>query len=234
MDFDNFKELIHESWWAKLKPWIESEECDKIYKFLKYSSGRGKVICPSSQNVWRAFLLTPYEDVKVILCGMSPYHSLYKGSPIADGLLMSCSVTGKLQPSLEKFYNGMFTELGLDEKTHKSSDLSYLASQGVLMLNTSLTCEAMKPGNHIELWTSFMKYLFEEVIITTGMPIVFLGKESTKIERYIAPFTWVFKLSHPAAASYSNTDWDSGGMFLAVNNILKGNNNTEIQWYKIE
>ena len=233
MEFESFKNLIHESWWGKLKPFIESESCDKIYAYLKKESKRGKINCPLASNVWKAFLLTPYDDVKCILIGMSPYHTLYKGAPIADGILMSCSITGRLQPSLDKFYQGMFDELGLDAKTTpREPDLSFLASQGVLMLNTSLTCEAMKPGSHNIIWTDFMKYLFEEVLLTTGIPVVFLGKESTKVERYLSPFTWVIKVAHPAAASYSGGDWQSEGLFTQVNKILQGNNGTEIQWYK--
>jgi uracil DNA glycosylase len=149
---------------------------------------------------------------------------------------MSCSITGHIQPSLEQFYKAMEEELfdGLNVHMIKTPDLSYLANQGVLLFNTSLTCEMNKPGSHNKLWEPFMKYLFEEVIITTGMPVVFLGKEATKVERYLSPFTWVIKVSHPASASYNNTNWDSEGMFTNVNKILKDNNNEFINWIKTE
>jgi uracil-DNA glycosylase len=230
MDFDNFKELIHESWWAKLSPWIESEDCDKLYAFLKRESKRGRVLCPLSSNVWKAFLLTPYEEVRVILCGFSPYHSLYNKKPVASGLLMDCSITGRLQPSLEKWYDEI--DRVYEVKCKRNPDLSYLAKDGVLMLNAGLTTEALKAGSHNLRWEGFMKYLFEEVLITTGMPVIFLGKEARKVEKYIAPFTWVFKPLHPVSASYTSSDWDSEGIFLQTNEILKGNNNSTVTWYQ--
>jgi len=53
MIWDNFKDSFHESWHDKMRPFIESEECDKIYAFLKSESGRGKIIAPISSNVFR-------------------------------------------------------------------------------------------------------------------------------------------------------------------------------------
>ena len=236
MDFESFKPLLHKSWWSKLQPFIESEECDRIYKFLKKDAKRGRILCPSSSNVWRCFLETPYDDVRVIMCGLSPYHSLIYGKPIADGLLMSCSITDKLQPSLEQWYSALKKDIyhGLDIEIEKSPSLVYLAKQGVLMLNASLTTEANKAGSHLALWEPFMKYLFEDVLVTTGIPVIFLGKEAAKLEKYVMPFTWIFKLSHPASAAYTQTEWSSEGTFTKVSKILKGNNNQKIQWLNTE
>ena len=232
MLWENFENLFHESWHSRIRPWIESEECDKLYKFLKHESGRGKKLAPLSSDVYKAFLYTPYNEVKVIIIGLSPYHTFYNNNlPIADGLCMSCSITGKLQPSLVQWYSEIERVYGV--QCTWSPNLSYLSYQGVLLLNSSLTCEKGKPGKHNPEWEPFMKYLFEEVIITTGLPVIFLGKEATKIEKYLAPFTWVFKLSHPASASYSGGDWDSENVFKKINQILKDNNNTNIQWYKL-
>ena len=70
MKWEGIKDLIHESWHRRLRPFIESEDCDKIYEFLKSESRRGKKLAPLSSNVWRCFLETPYEDLKVVMCGM--------------------------------------------------------------------------------------------------------------------------------------------------------------------
>ena len=229
MDFEKFKEYIHYSWWDGLRPFIESESCDRIYEFLRKESGRGKRIAPLSSNVWRAFKDTPYNELKAILLGLAPYHTFTKDNrPIADGLLMSCSITNQLQPSLEQFYNACERELGIS--INKTSNLEFLAKQGILMLNASLTTERGKPGSHLSIWQPFMKYLFEEVIITTGMPVVLLGKEASKMKKYLSPFTWIIECSHPASSSYSGGEWSSEGMFTKLNTILKNNNGYEIQW----
>lgn len=232
MNWEKFKHLFDESWHYKMKPFIESEACDKIYAQLKADSKRGKQIAPLSHNVFRCFKETPYNELKVIFIGMCPYHTAYNGVAVADGLMMGCSTTGRLQPSLEQLYNGIRTELydglGLDRKFNP--DVSYLAHQGVLMCNAALTTEVNKAGSHLELWEPFMKYLLEEALSWTGTPIVFFGKEASKLKKYVAPFTFTFSVSHPASASYKNGDWDSEGVFTKLNTLIKENNGYTIDW----
>lgn len=234
MKWENFKSQFHESWHDKIKPFIESEECDRIYSFLKKEARRGKRIAPNSSLTFRAFEETTYDNLKVVLMGMSPYHTLRKGIPIADGLLMGCSVTEILQPSLDQFYDGLERELynGLNVNMIKDPDVTYLAKQGVLMFNASLTTEINKPGSHLALWEPFTKFILMNVIDTSGAPIIFLGKEAAKFKRFAPPFTYTFEISHPASAAYSGTRWEPEGAFASVNKIIKGNNNYEIKWIK--
>jgi uracil-DNA glycosylase len=232
MNWDKFHDKFHESWHPKIRPFIESAECDGIYDTLKKESARGKKIAPLSSDVFRAFKETPYDDVKVVLMGMCPYHTIKGGEYVADGLLMGCSHTETLQPSLDQFYNALEKDVynGLNLKYVKTPDVRYLAHQGVLMLNAALTTEINKAGSHIALWQPFTEYLFTEAIALTQAPVVFLGKDAAKYTRFVAPFIWTFTLSHPASAAYSNTEWSSEGTFTNVNKILKDNNGWEINW----
>lgn len=231
MNWDKFKDQFHESWHNKMRPFIESEECDKIYAYLKKEAGRGKKVAPLSSNVFRAFKETPLTDLKVVMIGMCPYHTEYNNIAVADGLLMGCSITGRLQPSLDKFYNGVENELydGLNVNIIKGPDVKYLANQGVLMLNAALTTEINKAGSHIALWEPFIKHFFE-CIEVEGCPIIFLGKDASKYKKYVSPFTWHFVVSHPASAAYKQCDWDTEGVFGKVSKILKDNNNYIINW----
>lgn len=232
MNWDKFKDQFHPSWHRWMQPFIESKECDGIYKYLKFESQRGKQIAPLSQNVFRCFYETPYEDVKVVMIGMCPYHSTKNGQFVADGLLMGCSTTNILQPSLTKFYDGIEKEFynGLCVTCERNPDVSFLAKQGVLLYNAALTTEINKAGSHIALWEPFTKYLLEEVLATKMAPIIFLGKDAARYEKYVAPFTWTFTLAHPASASYKQDDWDTEGTFTKVNKLLKETNNEEICW----
>ena len=232
MEWNKFKDCFHESWHSKMKPFIESEECDNIYKYLKSESQRGKKIAPLSSNVYRCFFETPLNDVKVVILGMCPYHTFKNDQPVADGLLMGCSVTGHNQPTLDQFYNAIERELynGLCTMAAKPADVRHLTAQGVLMMNAALTTEMNKAGSHLEIWEPFTSYVFKEIISTLGVPVIYLGKEAAKFERYAAPFTWHFPISHPASASYRSGDWDCEGAFKAVKNILKQNNDYEIDW----
>ena len=55
MKWDLFRDQFHESWHSKMQPFIESEECDKIYEYLKTEGKRGKKIAPSSSVTYRCF-----------------------------------------------------------------------------------------------------------------------------------------------------------------------------------
>lgn len=231
MNFESFKDKIHESWHDVLRPFIESEACDKIYAFLKSESRRGKTIVPQSHDVWRCFKETPLPDVKVVIVGMCPYHTMTKkGDIVADGLLMGCSYTGYLQPTLEQFYKGIEAELYNGEETERKPDVSYLAHQGVLMFNAALTTELNKAGAHQKLWEPFVEYLFEKVFQFSGIPFIFLGKDAAKTANYLTGFDWQFPVSHPASASYKNTEWSTEGVFTKVDQLIQENKKTQIKW----
>jgi uracil-DNA glycosylase len=232
MLWNKFEQLFHESWHDAIRPFIESENCDAIYSFLKSEGRRGKKIAPLSSDTYRCFKETPLDEMKVVLLGMCPYHTQFDGVPVADGLLMGCSVTGKLQPSLQQFYNALEMDLydGLNLRIHKDPDVAYLAEQGVLMLNAALTTEMNKAGSHLKIWEPFIKHVFENAIAPSRVPVVFLGKEASKFKRYMAPLTWSFEISHPASASYKNTEWSSEKTFTKLNRIMIDEKRQLINW----
>ena len=233
MNWDKFKNNIHPSWHDKTKPFVQSEECDLLYAHLKKDSKRGKQIAPLSADVWKAFKLCPMDELKVVLMGMSPYHTFKNGKPVADGLMMSCSVTGYIQPSLQQLYSALESEYNQPKGTYEvTPDLSYLAEQGVLLLNAALTTEKNKAGSHIEIWEPFIKYLFENVLVPLGIPVVFLGKDAGKYQRYMGIFSHSFVVSHPASAAYKGADWDSEGVFNKLDKLLMQNNGFSVGWLK--
>lgn len=234
MNWNNFKNMFHSSWHDKMKPFIESNECDEIYAFLKKESKRGKEIAPLSSNVYRCFKETPLDEVKVVIMGMCPYHTFKNNLPVADGLLMGCSITEYVQPSLDQFYKALEKEFhdGLNLSYDATPDVSYLAHQGVLMLNAALTTEKNKAGSHIDIWEPFIKYLFEEVLNDLGVPFLFLGKDAGKYKKYTGIFSHCFVVSHPASASYKNSEWDSEGVFSKIDTLIYENNAFGINWLK--
>lgn len=238
MNYSKFEPLLG-TWGEKLKGFIESEKCDELYSFLKTESRRGKVICPDHDNVFRAFQETPYNDLKVVMMLQDPYYQVKFGeghnTKVADGVAMSCRNTGKLQPSLELFYEGMEDDLykGLNLKMEKNPDLTYLCKQGVMMLNTSLTVEQDKPSSHYERWKDFTTYLLEEVFTqyNNGLIFVLAGNKSQYYERFINPLQhYIFKVEHPAAAAHSQRKWKHDKIFSKINKILKENNNYQVTW----
>lgn len=241
LDFESFKPKLGE-WADKFKPFIENREMWSIMQQIKADS-MNDIIVPKSSDTFRAFATTRPSDVKVVFYLMDPYPRKYKtGQLQATGIAMDCSNSpdGKIQPSLENWYNAIEKELNennnawdKDVKVNKSPSLEYLHEQGVMLLNTDLTCKLNKTQSHEKLWEPFHKYFLEEVVGTdTGIIYVLCGKSSLRMEKFINPFCRIFKLSHPAAASHTHTDWESKNVFTQINRILKDNNGYHIFWNK--
>jgi uracil DNA glycosylase len=73
MDWNKFSPKFHKSYHEIMQPFIESEECDAIYAFLKAESGRGAQVAPQSINTFRAFKETPLDELKCVLMFQDPY-----------------------------------------------------------------------------------------------------------------------------------------------------------------
>jgi len=233
LDFETFRPKLGE-WADKFKPFIESKAMWNIMQKIKEDASR-EVIAPSSKDTFRAFATTRPCDLKVIFYLMDPYPRYYKGGKImqATGIAMDCSNSPdrKLQPSLENWYDAIDAEM--KKKVERSPSLEYLHEQGVMLLNTDLTCKLNKTSSHEGLWEPFQKYFLEEVLAAdTQVIYVLCGKASERMEKYINPFCTIFKLSHPAAASHTHTDWDSKGVFKKINQLLKERNNEHVFWDK--
>src|SRR5699024_7977121 len=101
-----------------------------------------KVIYPHSSDWFRAFELTPLEEVKVVILGQDPYH----GPNQAHGLCFSVRPGQRVPPSLVNIYKELADDLGVRPVAHGC--LESWARQGVLLLNTSLTVEQGRAASH--------------------------------------------------------------------------------------
>ena len=232
LDYSTFETKLG-PWADKFRPFIEGEEMWDIYQKIKKDS-MSDTICPDSSNTFRAFKTVQPVDLKVIFYLMDPYPRRYSNNLLqATGIAMDCSNTpdGKLQPSLINWYDTLSSSVG--KKVRYSPSLEYLHEQGVMLLNTDLTCKLNKTQSHERLWEPFQKYFLEEVLRTyTHVIYVLCGKSSLRMKRYINPFCRIFELTHPAAAAHTHTNWDDEGAFRKINVILKENNTRQIMWDK--
>jgi len=233
LDYEDFKPLFG-AWAEKFRPFIESKEMYDIYQKLKSEK---EIIVPNSASVFRAFSLTRPDSIRSIWYLMDPYPRRYAGRAKinqATGVAMDCSNSpdGKIQPSLEKFYDAISKELG--DRVVKSPDLTYLLDQGILLLNTDLTCKLNKTGSHEGLWEPFQKFFLEEVMRgTKDIIYVLCGKDSKRMKKFINPLgNTIVELDHPAFADRTHTDWNSKGVFKMINKSLAAEGKEPILWDK--
>lgn len=236
---DKLKEQLN-SWADVLKPAVESEMFDNLFKFLKHQSQvLKKTICPASADVFKSLALCDRTKVKAVVVLQDPYATVKDGKMVANGVPLSCQNTGIPQPSIEHWYHAIEETYhdGFSTTMIKDNDLSYLLTEEhVLLINSSWTTEKDKSGSHAKEWEPFMSNLMQIINDNyRGLPIVLCGSQAQKYEKYIDPLRhYILKVEHMAAASYANRAWEYKNMFQWVNKILEDNNGKEycIHWYR--
>lgn len=117
-----------------------------IKDFLVKERQQWKVIFPKGQDIFNAFNLTPFDKVKVVILGQDPYH----GEGEAHGLCFSVQDGVKIPPSLRNIYKEMQSDLGITPAT--TGNLTPRTTQGVFLLNATLTVEKDKANSHKDIW----------------------------------------------------------------------------------
>lgn len=223
-------ERLRPSGWAnKLKGFVQSSDFDKILQTLYKMREDGKRFTPPLKQVFRAFEECPHDKLKVIIIGQDPYPHL----GIADGLAFSCGNTMKPQPSLQNIFEAIEYTIHQEFPTYQDPNLVRWANQGVLLLNSALTCEIDKVGSHYSVWKEFVAYTMDMLNFTdSGLIFVLMGKQAQELESMIGDHHYIIKTTHPAAASYSKTKWEYGHVFEEINKIIEGQNGStfKINW----
>lgn len=232
LDWNKFKPLFG-TWSEKIKPFFEGGGLDPVYSFLRTQSQAGKQIAPASMHTYRAFIATPLEELKMVIVCQEPYSKFINGSPIASGVALDCSITARTQPDLQNFYSGIEKELfdGLNLNYINDYDLSYLSSQGVLLLNVALTVEKDTPGSHLDIWKSFTEFLLKEVISSTGVPILYLGVQAGAFAVMTAKTNPSYVLSYPN--SFGKV-WETEGVFTKILRDINKSNGESICFLNID
>ena len=125
---------IEPSWKARLAAQFAAPHMAGLGNFLRAEKAAGKRIYPPGSQIFRAFELTPFDEVKVVILGQDPYH----GPGQAHGLSFSVAHGVAPPPSLQNIYKELATDLGVAHPGH--GNLESWARQGVLLLNACLTC----------------------------------------------------------------------------------------------
>lgn len=142
---------------------------------------------PFFDELLKAFELTPFESVKVVILGQDPYHGFQKDEttrviPQANGLAFSVDKGMRIPPSLKNVFKELKEDLGI-ENTH--GDLTKWAQQGVLLMNSVLTVEAGKPGSHVNRgWEGITKDIID-ALTKRKDPVMFLLWGNKAYETYM-------------------------------------------------
>ena len=188
-----------------------------------------KDINPAQGDIFRAFSLCPYSDIKVVFLGQDPYPQ--KG--VATGILFGNDVNiseDNLSPSLKIVKEAVINyEIPHNTITFDQT-LESWARQGILMINSALTVEVNKVGSHSILWRPFIGSLLRNLSETNpGLIYVLFGSQAATFKPYIMSGT-IIKVPHPAYHARTGTKMNPQ-LFIDINKELKSKYGTIIEWY---
>ncbi|MBO5707928.1 MAG: uracil-DNA glycosylase, partial [Bacteroidales bacterium] len=141
---------IEQSWKNALAAEFGKPYFEALVRFLREEKAAGKSIYPPGSQIFRAFDLTPVQDVKVVVLGQDPYH----GQGQAHGLSFSVPANIPAPPSLKNIFKEIESDLGIRMSGYP--DLEKWARQGVLLLNAVLTVRSGEAASHSKIgWEQF-------------------------------------------------------------------------------
>lgn len=219
--------IISESWDPILQKQFQEPYIFQISAVLKRDAA---ILCPKPADIWRAFKLTPFENVKVVIILQDPY---INGE--ADGLAMSSK--HKMTPSLQVVFKELHREFGVQRT---KTELDDWAEQGVLLINTCLTTVRGRSGAHAGIgWEKLTGYILS-ILARRKTPTVFClwGKDAKTVgERSILPNIkgsdhLILKAIHPVAEARGNGDYTFTGCghFRKANEFLGAHKRGRIKW----
>lgn len=210
---------IHKSWQSHFQKEFKKPYFVALTKFLD-SERSGHIIFPKEQDVFKAFELTPFDGVKVVVIGQDPYHGLNQ----AHGLSFSVNKGIKIPPSLQNIFKELQTDNNNPIPTH--GNLIKWSQQGVLLLNATLTVKAGLPGSHQKKgWETFTDAVIKR-ISDEKEHVVFLlwgNYAKTKVSLIDANKHLILEAAHPSplarGAFFGNRHFSKTNAYLISNNI---------------
>ncbi|MDJ0644153.1 MAG: uracil-DNA glycosylase [Erythrobacter sp.] len=161
-------EDIPESWRAALEPVLATPEARKLGGWLRAEEDAGRTIFPPRGQRLAALAMTPLEQVRVVILGQDPYH----GQGQAHGLAFSVQDGVKIPPSLVNIFKELESDCGIARPA--TGNLSPWASQGVLLLNNTLTVQSGNAGSHAGRGWDAITDAAVAAVAERGEPTVFI------------------------------------------------------------
>ncbi|MBS32138.1 MAG: uracil-DNA glycosylase [Acidimicrobiaceae bacterium] len=187
-------------WNPLLRDQFDEPYWSDLMTFVQHERSHHEVY-PPQPEVFAALHLTSFADTRVVILGQDPYH----GPRQAHGLCFSVRHGVPKPPSLRNIHQELYDDIDVDIPSHGS--LERWASNGVLLLNTTLTVRAHQAASHQgKGWERFTDRVIE-VVANKPSPVVFIlwGASARKKRNMIdTDRHTVIESAHPSPLSAHN------------------------------
>ncbi|MDD7529581.1 MAG: uracil-DNA glycosylase [Prevotellaceae bacterium] len=217
---------IESSWQQRLAAEFDKPYFARLASFVREEYARNTCF-PPGKLIFNAFNLCPFDRVKVVIIGQDPYHEPGQ----AHGLSFSVPDGMRLPPSLVNILREIENDLG--SRPSQQGDLSRWASQGVMLLNATLTVRAHVAGSHQRQgWETFTDAVINT--LNAGKEhLVFLlwgGFARSKASLIDADRHLVLQAAHPSPLSANRGGWFGNHHFSLANRYLQAHGMTPVEW----
>ena len=217
---------IDDSWAARLGSEFAQPYFSQLSQFV-HSEYTSQVCYPPARLVFNAFNLCPFDKVKVVIIGQDPYHE--EGQ--AMGLSFSVPDGVAMPPSLQNIFKEIQADLGTPVPS--TGNLTRWATQGVLLLNATLTVRAHQAGSHQRHgWERFTDAAISQ--LNAGREhLVFIlwgGYARSKAALIDRQRHLVLESVHPSPLSANRGGWFGNHHFSQCNNYLVTHGMPPINW----
>ncbi|UNY98085.1 uracil-DNA glycosylase [Zhouia spongiae] len=217
---------IHSSW----KPFLEDEfnkpYFEKLVEFVK-SEYQHHTCYPPGKQIFSAFDHCRPENIKVVIIGQDPYH----GAGQANGLCFSVNEGVQHPPSLINIFKEVESDLNVPYP--ESGNLERWASQGVMLLNATLTVRAHQAGSHQNKgWETFTDAVIQQISLQKKNVVFMLwGGYAKKKTRLIDSSKHkILTSGHPSPLSANRGYWFGNKHFSHCNDFLKSIGKLPVEW----
>ena len=217
---------IEESWLRHLGAEFEKPYFRQLTDFVRQEY-RTTTCYPPGREIFNAFNLCPFDQVKVVIIGQDPYHEPGQ----AEGLCFSVKPGVQYPPSLQNIFKEIADDLGTSMPANGS--LVRWAQQGVLLLNATLTVRAHQANSHSRAgWQTFTDAVIQ-TLARERQHIVYMlwgGYARGKAWMIDRQQNLVLESVHPSPLSANRGGWFGNHHFSRCNQYLSDNGLTPIQW----
>lgn len=217
---------IAESWQPRLQSEFDKPYFVQLAEFLRHEYSTQRVY-PPGRLMFNAFDKCSFDDTRVVILGQDPYH----GEGQANGLAFSVADGITKPPSLINIFKEIQDDLG--KPVPKSGNLERWASQGVMLLNSTLTVRAGQAGSHQgKGWETFTDAVIK-LISDEKQHVVFMlwGAYAQKKGSVIdSKKHLILKSKHPSPMAAQWGGWFGNRHFSQANNYLESNGLAPIVW----
>lgn len=218
--------VIEASWKKELDDVFATESFGDLTDFVK-KEYLSKTVYPHPKNIFKAFELTPFNKVSVVILGQDPYH----GAGQAMGLSFSVPDGVPVPPSLKNMYKEIESDIGT-KKDFTNGSLESWATQGVFLLNAILSVVASTPASHQgKGWEAFTDAVIKRISEKHEHVVFMLWGNFARSKKGLIDESkhLVLEAPHPSPFS-AHTGFLGCKHFSLCNHYLKQHGKKEIVW----